>query len=388
MGAMTVARRFQIGAALIVAGCGTGATQSPDGGPGVSDSAVVSDGGAGVDLIFAPAPHPGQPVVPNNGGPVLVHPSLVTITWKGDPLKDGLNAFDQWLTKSAYWTQSMAEYGVLDGEQAASFEVPDPAPPKIDDAGLQALLAGWIAQGLVPPPTPDRLYDLYLPDGTTVTEDQGKYAGCIDFQAYHSTTVPKSGPNSVYTVIPRCHQQGFSDLDYITWGSSHEVAEASSDPGYPITTWVVLDSDVTDPFGGEIGDFCDGYPLTIEGHLVTALYSSKAAAAGERACVPAPAGPMFGAFADPATIDAPAGDTVKTTITIFSDAPLPKIVVQLYPVSAGVTVKPTSASGKNGDQIPIELQVGQATPGSLVTVEIIAQTSDYHTTSFLQLAVQ
>jgi hypothetical protein len=51
-------------------------------------------------VSFAAAPHPPQQLIPNQGGPILQAPSVITVTWSGDPLATQLQAFDAWLIGS------------------------------------------------------------------------------------------------------------------------------------------------------------------------------------------------------------------------------------------------------------------------------------------------
>jgi hypothetical protein len=103
------------------------------------------------------------------------------------------------------------------------------------------------------------------------------------------------------------------DLDVATWTASHEIAESATDPRTDQPAW-------TSPID-EIGDVCEGFPLRIEGHTVTALYSNEAAKVDARPCIPALAGPTFGAFADSDAVGIAAGGSVTVKLGFYSTGP-------------------------------------------------------------------
>ena len=118
-----------------------------------------------------------------------------------------------------------------------------------------------------------------------------------------------------------------------TWAASHELAETVTDPDIVNNAWRLLYNPSTPwiaPFGGEIGDLCEGYPLRINNYVITALYSNAAASAGQRPCVPAPAGPMFAATADPQQISLPEGPGVDVAITIRSQPSVTGLTLGVY----------------------------------------------------------
>jgi hypothetical protein len=197
--------------------------------------------------------------IPDQGGPRLANPSLVTVTWPGDPLVDALRAFGAWIPQSQYWNM-LSEYGVSTGTQAASVELSGAAPASLDAAQIITLLRTGIASGLVPPPVPNRLYVVYGPPATTITN--GTYVGCQQFVGFHDSTPPGTDPVLVYAIVPRCPTPGMTDLAVTTWTASHEIAEAATDPRDDLPAWTTKPTDLRTPHGGEIGDLCLGFPLT------------------------------------------------------------------------------------------------------------------------------
>src|SRR3954467_8886544 len=112
---------------------------------------------------FMPAPHGPHLQVPNQGGPIVAHPELVTVTWTGDPLATTVAEFDAWMATSAYFKDAMSEYGIVPGSDGGA-HVLSPAPAaQITDADLRKILGDAIAAGTLPPRTADRIYVAYLP---------------------------------------------------------------------------------------------------------------------------------------------------------------------------------------------------------------------------------
>jgi hypothetical protein len=279
----------------------------------------------------------------------------------------------------------LPQYEIDGGTAAASGPLPATDGGTLDDADVPALLMGAFDAGSLPPPTTQTVYVLYPPDGLTVT--QGAYTGCVDFQGYHSSAPLSSGPPLVYAMVPRCsaaaQQSGLSDLDFTTWGASHEIAEASTDPLWQQPAWVDYQANT-----GEIGDLCDGYPVRVDGNLVTALYSNAAAAADERACLPAPTGPNFGVFATPATLSIPAGDAGVFAATVYAAAPL-SLILSTYADLQTIATRPDSLPVNNGDTIPLTVTVPTDTPSGQHYVELYLMSQDqtYHAQSFLEIDV-
>src|SRR5262249_48364596 len=151
--------------------------------------------------------------------------------------------------------------------------------------------------------------------------------GCQDFQAYHGSFVAPLPADAgvdagatalaIYTVTPRCADtQGMSPLDFTTWGASHEVMEAASEPDGEHRAWVITAQTATTPELGENADLCTGHPTRVEAHMVTRNWSNVAAAKGDRPCVPAPAGPMFGAVPEASSVSVNPGSSVTAKVRL------------------------------------------------------------------------
>ena len=388
--------RTALGASLMAAfaACGPLGKPPPDAGTAPPDSGSVGSDG-GLDGSFAAAPHPPLPILVNHGGPLLTGVSLVTVTWSGDPLATELSTFDGWLPRSGYWTSRLGEYGLAAGSQAASWQAPGPSPSMLSDAALRALLHEAIDAGFVPPPTPQRLYAVYPPPGTQVTEtlDGGVYQGCVDFTGYHAAEPSPDAGDLFYAVVPRCPQHGLSAIDAMTWPASHEIAEASSDPeavfGPAAPGWILLSPDPIAPSGGEVADLCDGSSAVVEGYRVAALYSNVAAGGGDRPCLPSAPGPMFGADANPFILSVPAGSSARTLLSVYSTAPLPApLTLDILSEDPALTAFAGRSLVQNGDTVPLDLAVSdQAASGSSFLIEIVAGSSDYQSVTYVLVTV-
>jgi hypothetical protein len=105
------------------------------------------------------------PQVPYQGGHTIQSVQLITVTFAGYSLRSEVEAFGDWLVQSNWLETVGAEYGAGAGTHVAKIALADPAPARITDAELQALLAQRIAdQSLPAPPSDvsDHLYAVYF----------------------------------------------------------------------------------------------------------------------------------------------------------------------------------------------------------------------------------
>ena len=347
-----------------------------------SSSVTPLDAAAPEDSSFVSAPHGPAVVIPFNGGAVLGAVEIVTITWASDSSSKDLQAFDAWLPGSDYFTQALSEYSIGAGHQVTAWSVATAPSATLDDSAIPAFLKSAIAGGKIPAPNANRVYNIYTPSSTTVT--QGKYKGCVDFQAYHSWT--QDTPAIVYAVNPRCHAQGISDLDFVTLASSHEIAEASTDPLG--TGWAIDDAATADLYGAEVGDLCVSHPLTEEGHTVTALYSDNAAKSDLRSCVPAPAGPYFGATAQPQELTSTCGGLVNTMLTVYSTVPLAPLSVYVGADDQNATITGAPTTVSNGDTFTLSVNLTGVAAGFSHVYVYLYDSTNYLVTVPIALNVE
>jgi hypothetical protein len=370
-----------------------------DGGNPVDSGPMDAGTDAGPpDAGFIPAADPPQAQVPYGGGPLLSQVAIVTVTWAGDPLASQLRAFDLWLPGSTYWSDSLEEYGIQPGTQVGVLGLDAGVPATLSDAEIQALLIAAIDGGEIPSPSPGLISAVYPPPGTLVAETYSgvTYHGCVDFTGYHSfVPLPGDGGDGgflVYTVVPRCPTSGVTDLEATSWASSHEIAEAATDPfalsGVALPGWALPVGPDT-PNGGELADLCENNPRSVEGNLVAALYSNRAADAGARPCVPSLAGPMFGAVATPNPLILQPGTSSPVSLLVYSSAPLSApLTLKLIPYDpAAITAFASSALAENGDQVTVTVNLSAGVPsGYSFTLEVLLTSADgYRNSTFVAI---
>jgi hypothetical protein len=338
---------------IALAGCsspssnGAGAdasTETPDG--SVADSA--SDDSSTVDAmvdastadVFEAGPHQPFLQVPNQGGPRLQHPAVVTVTYSGDTRNTQFEAYAEWIVGSNWLTTVGQDYGIGSGTVAGKVQLTTSAPTTMQTSGdIETFLATGIMNGTIPQPTgglADALYMLYIPNTVHVTTT---FAGgilaqsCTDWDAYHGEA-HALGLNFSYAVMADC---GVTDpvltpIQMIEMAASHEFIEASTD-AFPITQPAYqLVADPTSAwysfyqFEVEVGDLCEipAIPASENGNYAQRIWSNTSAAAGGDPCIPTdPSVPYFNTSATPnSTVHAAPGSTVQFQLQGWSLAPV------------------------------------------------------------------
>ena len=229
----------------------------------------------------------------NYGGNIIETPTYTNVYWgaywtsgTGLTERQHYNGYTQTAATSADFQSVLAEYtgpggksihnGVYAGEKLISTE-----PGKtIDDTQIQSTIQSWVNAGLVPAPSPDALYVLYFPPGTSIT--MGTDGSCTTFCGYHSTIQTTSGSGGLirYIIIPHpdcggCQFEG-TVQDSVTVVASHEMSEAATDPDVGLATSLGPPLGWYDNTNGEIGDICAGDPnATLAGYRVQTEWSNK-----------------------------------------------------------------------------------------------------------------
>jgi hypothetical protein len=248
---------------LCLLACG-GTSDAPDAG----DAAIDQFGhknfdAAAHDAFEEPEAAPKVPWerMTSHGGDVIASPKI-RVLHVG--VTKNVDALVSWILSSQTYWPIVAQYGVGPGEylgsvtvDQATFFQPDDIQGGFIDAGT---LGGRIAQAIAALPPSDagvenaNAWVVFLPGGVNVDLGDGKT--CQWALGYH-------WDNGVepYSVIPDCGVSGVT--------VSHEIAEMVTDPTN--AGWY-SDADI-EPAGGEIGDLCN-LPVTVEGHVVTELWSN------------------------------------------------------------------------------------------------------------------
>lgn len=330
LGTLAVAAALALPATFFACGTSTGAGAPADAGGDAPEAAPPADVDAGPDAEQPADNYPSQhapiPQLDNQGGPVLDHMNLVTITFfhrvsapdggadagaaaVSDEWRDSLRAFDDFIIgpRSSWWNLTMSGYKVGAGKGGlyAELDDADVAGKSITDDAIKALLTASVAAGAVPAPVDQIVYAFYFPAGTQISANGA--SACTEFLGYHSEAdVTWQGVTKrvAYAVMPRCPAPTkAATKDQLTVTASHELAEAASDP-YPYTagTYRMLTNDAWIPLiggasaGNENGDVCvfaDNYDES--GYKVQPIWSNAAAAASKEPCQPQPplASPIY-----------------------------------------------------------------------------------------------
>jgi hypothetical protein len=324
----------------LAVGCGSSPAKvqaSPDGGDATAEGAVPEAGtDAGPDINQDPDVYPSShhpiPQLDYNGGPILQHIRVVTVTFVGDPHRDSFRGFDHFIVTTAWWKQTAEGYcidgGACVGDGTATaadggawlpdgstadggdgyldVELPyDFAGTTISDSDIQTWLQGHVAAGDFPAPDAETVYALYFPKTTVISQGPGYPPLCVDTTygvvlGYHyqiSLTPPgTSAPiTAQYAVLPYCDLGGGDDNNYqfATTTASHELAETATDPTPQVAAFVLDTNDAWSSSqsiaGGECGDMCENVANNTydeSGYTVQRIWSNTAASLSMQPCQP------------------------------------------------------------------------------------------------------
>jgi hypothetical protein len=411
-----------IGGALVaLSACGNKAA-GPLGSSDVdaSDAAPQADTGSpeasppdtGSDA-FVEGPHAPLPEVPANGGPVLSHPKLVTITFTSPPdagaAEGGISptevgAFGTWIVGSDWLSAVGKDYGVGLGTHVQVSLGPAPSGSITDDQ-VQALLLAHIQDGSLPSnatgdgATDDYLYEFFFPATTTAVSapaDLGGGTTCVEYGGgflggYHWQTM---SPQVAYAVVPTCSGGGLVEgVADIEAEASHEFIEASTDP-FPATDlgWAIIDPNSAWGFlDGEVADLCSPEQIEDSGFTVQRIWSNSAVTAGTNPCVPAPKEPFYDATTTPATVqNVKAGQTLTFQVQAFSNAPIMPWSVQAFTSDGTFDPSPTLSRSTlgNGQTATLTLTIPKTVMSQDYALVILNSSLSLEDYSYWPVAVQ
>jgi hypothetical protein len=199
------------------------------------------------------------PKLTYRNGPLIAAVEIFTIfwgsAWQQEPsagILTQMNEFFDFVLTSSLMDQ-LSEYSVAGqtighGKRTGTITLTSPVPSaSVSDAAIQQLLQQELSSiAAFPKPSPNTLYFVFAPPGTTVV--QGGSSSCRQFCGYHEAI----GSEIFYAVMPfpDCAGclGGVAQIDALTATSSHELCEAITDP-IPGQGWY-------DDANGEIGDIC------------------------------------------------------------------------------------------------------------------------------------
>ena len=244
--------------------------------------------------LTGPAPGAPVPKLINHGGAVLGSVEVIPIYWgaawssgTNATIASQLDAFFDFIVTSAYMDllneYSTSSTQIKHGTRHSSVHLPGSEPGtviagvrQVTDAQIQTALQGWIANGTVPAVNANTLYFIYLPPNVVSISFGSRSCIAGGYCGYHEHI-----GNTYYAVIPfvNCSGCAFPGnfLDTLTEVSSHELAEAITDPA--LNAWW---DPVTGP-GDEIGDICNRQTTRLGGYMVQTEWSNS-----QSACAVAP----------------------------------------------------------------------------------------------------
>jgi hypothetical protein len=280
---------------------------------GASDTAPPDDGAAPDAPYPAFAPLLGKLV--NQGGAVMKHPVIVSITWNDDPSQASFDRFADDIGQTSYWKSTTSEYGIGAATSGTANHVHlSPTPAQMTDDDLQNMIKAHAgAAGGWPAPTTDTIYAYFLPPATSLQvmdpnggADAGMVDGCTVFGGYHDQ-ITVGAVTTSYAVVPSCTFGGIdagvttTPVQNTTISMSHELIEAATDP-HPEEMppgWVGVDSVALDwlqSLQDEAGDLCEFDPAaTAEvretspvafDYWVQRTWSNRTGVAGHDPCQP------------------------------------------------------------------------------------------------------
>jgi hypothetical protein len=230
------------------------------------------------------------------GGALMPHVQAQAVymgpEWRTDPMLRSehrkLDPFVQYVVKSPFMDILHDNgYRVWRGTASPSVYGPE-VRGYIKDEVIQGKLQELIAARKVEQPNPNRLYMVFLPPDVEVID--GTSTSIDDFVAYHGAYAGKNADGKSvdirYAVMP--HPGGINgspesigfrnNLDVMTYGMSHELAEAATDPDvlYKKLGWYDEDNN------GEVADFADNRGFRLNGYMMTKLSTKNGVQVGPK----------------------------------------------------------------------------------------------------------
>jgi hypothetical protein len=336
------------------------------------------------------AAHEAFPQVPNNDTAsrfsVLKNVHVVTITFDGYPLRDTVEAYNDWIVGSDWLLAVGADYGVglgVSDPATMHFHIADVAPTAITDDEIGTWLLREINDGVIPSPSAtltEPLYAIFYPETTKISGQVG--TSCKEYGGYHTSTHQRT-TQYAYAVLPTCDYRGSASekLKNLELAMSHELIEAATDP-YPEVQPLFTIADYTTPFyfvPGEVGDLCVGNDMKVGSNWVQRSWSNSAAASNHDPCVPylPGAGFYYNVTATPnETVVAVPGQVVTYQLKAWSSGPLQSWYVRADRSTGTFDPLPDlngqqAISMVNGDTATLTLTIpADARPNDYAVVEI------------------
>ena len=327
-----------------------------DGGASPPIPLAVSDSGAGNEGGFTPAPHPPEPTLSSEGGPVIRSIALVTISFPNYEHETEMTKYADDLVQSTWLAQVGRDYGVGRGTHV-HVTVSDAPPQVITSTSAVDLVEAKIDAGEVPPPSPSGvLYAVLYPSAAALSPDVGTPCAMTDDEFVTSYHDQATGNVAFpYAVVPSCASEALTTIELAL---SHELIEAAADPD------VETDPAFGFPWGsGEVADMCNE-ATTVDGLTVTRVWSNTAAATGGDPCIPSAGEAYFNVTVAGGDPTVAAGSTRTFAVTGWSTQPVTW--------SETLRVTPYGAKAAGAGALTAELSEPDFTNGSASVLTISA----------------
>jgi len=301
------------------------------------------------------------PQLPDNGGGVLAQPNVVLMTFDSDPNQAALEQWGVWFMDGGILETTLSQYGVQNGT-IQFVRLKDSMP---DPNSFPTYLENHFASdSTMPANAPNNIYLISMPSSW-----QYSASFCKSMGGYHTVLYDQSRSYPVYAVIANCTDDLEGNVEV---SSSHEIAEAATDPYSGSWTFLSSSSPWAFSGGGEVGDLCESnstHYLTSNGRYASQyLWSNNAARLGQVPCQPWPLDEVYIQTLGPETVQSvPPGETANIPITgwasgpiaqwaVVAEEPISGVDFQTYPTTSSQTVSP-------GEQIMAQLNIPPATEG-------------------------
>ncbi len=327
------------------------------------------------------------PRIEFQGGPVLRHPRVLTVTFEGDDpaLVARLEEFGRLVTRSSWWRQVVEGYCVTpddcigDGFSAAPAHLRDELPGVVSDLDVEEILFRALLRGDLGDVGDDSLLTVYLPAGVRLRD--ATYPAYCDGgpRGYHSALRPGSDVIA-YAVIPRC-----GDETELTSTASHEILEASTNPDPSAHGFALHPSGFAAGFsasGVEPVDPCglitmDGHQTTEQGFAFHRAWSNRAAGQGLDPCVPTTASGAYRALVprEPTVILSSGETTARIELDAISrpgerwSVSAPEISAEREPC---LTLALDSSQVESGDTVTLTISVTVQTERDLCFIALVS----------------
>jgi hypothetical protein len=302
-------------------------------------------------------------------------PEVWTVVWPNDPYATRIADFTSWMLASDYWTGALAEYHVGAGTSKGIITLPSPAPAKMTSDDLSALAGSLVSSGQIANDANTNIV-FYVPPTTSVLYAGGE--SCVVFAGFHSNTIGTSP--IVFSVVYECDDGLGNVFDEMTEVTSHEVAEAATDPvGYLGYHGIEGNSEIGDlcAFSQELSvDAPATATVPAQRYWVQRFYSFATAAKGDSdPCLPVPyPRPFFGVTTNPAIlplhlVTGQAGVSLTTVLEPFAYGDVGEMHWAV--IGGDFDVEPAGGTVHAGDRL--ELTIAVPSSASAVSHEIDLQ---------------